>query len=135
MFNLERQHHFIKFTGQGFFLGQEKISGYLHGNGTRALFYTSRGKVGEGSTQYTDVINTTMLIKALVFSSQNCLFHQIGDIPNFDQYSSLFAEFTNQCPLSAINPQRDIRSIIRENLQRWQGGVGQYGGQGKQQKG
>ena len=102
--NLERQKYLADFSYIGFLTCQEKVTRHLHRDGTATL-RTSPTRLGhtDSSTYQPLVINARVLIKALVFSGDDCILEAIRHLGNLHGFSSLLPIFGDQIAFSGIN--------------------------------
>jgi len=58
--------------------GQEKIARHLHGNGAGAFAGAAGCQVGKSRTRHAEIIDTTMLVKAVVLGGEDGEAHRLG---------------------------------------------------------
>ena len=59
-----------------------------------------------------------MLVETFVFSRQNGLFHDIRDFADGDDGAAFLSEFAEKLALGRDDPQRDLRLVVGERLER-----------------
>jgi len=124
VFNFKSKHHLVKFARQGFFLGQKEISRTCIVMVLAPCLTPPEEKLDRAARSTPYVIDTAMLIKALVLCCKNSLFHQFWNFTNLDQCTPLFAELTQQLLLQCCTPATVYWTIVSEYLQRGKRRVG-----------
>ena len=82
-------------------------------------------QIVQGCTQNADIVDTAMLVKTIVFNSQDSLFHDIRNFVDSDEVASFLSEFTHQYVICRVNAQGHFWMIIRQLIHWWQFGINQ----------
>ena len=103
LLDLECEQHFIQLAGDGFFRRQEEVTGHLHGDGRGALLLATGDQIGCGSAREAEYIHAGVLIEAIIFRRQDRLLHNVGDLIDLDDLTTLFAKLTDQRAIRGVD--------------------------------
>ena len=74
-----------------------------------------------------------MLVEALVLGGEDGLFHHLRDFLDVDDGAALLAELAEEVAFGARHPQRDLRLVVGEHVERRQRGPQQGQHEGAEQ--
>ena len=111
LLDFERQKHFFELTQEAAFKRKRDVTCKLHGDCARSAksVVVEPCHAGRQLNEVIDqrnVINPTVLVKALVFSIQNSADEGVRHILYGDGNQAAFAKFTNQFAIACIYAQR-----------------------------
>ena len=85
VFEPQREHDFLKFAGDGAFLGEEQIFGELLGDGRAALRRAAMKYVGDERARDAERIDAAMRVKAAVLDGDEGVGHVIRQFADGDR--------------------------------------------------
>ena len=129
MFDLDGKQRLIELARQGFFAGQEKIACHLHGDGRSAFLGAARQHITHCCTQHAQGIHTAVLIKTLVFCSQNRLGQHGRHRCQAHHGAAFLTKFGNQRMVGGVHPHRNFGAIVGQRIEAGQIRINQCSGQ------
>ncbi|MCY1234934.1 hypothetical protein D9M68_627260 [compost metagenome] len=81
-------------------------------------------QVGQPRAQHADEVDAAVFVETVVLDRQDGLFHHVGDLGDRHEVAALFAELADQHIVCRVDPQRDLRPVVGDGVQRGQVGRG-----------
>ncbi len=116
-----REQDLAQLSGDRLLPGQEEVAGDLHRDRARALLGAG-GQIGQRRAGNGQVVDAAMLIETFIFRRQNGLFHHIRHFPDADHGTPLLPELAQKVAFRRYDPQRDLRLVVGQGLERRQRG-------------
>ena len=133
LFDLPGQQRFVDLALQGLFAGQEEVARHLLRDGRGALARAA-GQVVQRGAHDADVVDAAMLVEAVVLDRQHRLFHDLRDVLDAHQVAPLLAEFADQHVVGGKDPQRNLRPVVGQRIERRQVRIGHRQHEADQQR-
>ncbi len=131
--DLVGQQHLVDLARIRLLAGEEEVARHLHGDGRGALRQAAV-QVGQPRAQHADEVDAAVLIEAVVLDGEHGALHHVGHLRDRHEAAALLAEFADQDVVGGVDPQRNLRAVVGDGVQRRQVGRGDQQGVAQQQR-
>ncbi|MNM96066.1 hypothetical protein D3C81_1085320 [compost metagenome] len=123
--DLVRQQHLVDLARVGLLAREEEVARHLHGDGGGALRQPA-AQVGQPGAQHAHEVHAAVLVEAVVLDREHGLLHDVRDLGDRHEVAALLAELADQHVVRRVDPQRDLRAVVGDGVQRRQVGRGHH---------
>ena len=116
LFNAVGQQGLFELALQGPVLVEEKCTRHLHGDG-RSTLWNATGQVGKDRTCKPPKVQAAVVVEALIFNRQQCVFQCLGRVFYRHKVAALLAKLADQHVVSRVDTQRHFGPVVRYGFQ------------------